>query len=511
MPKKKETRKENLEKASKFVTEYERGLLSLLIKKVDLFAFFKQTATGSYFLYPPHRLIFSALDSLYSNPDVKNIDFETLLAECNNLGFKNLGVGSDYLMILTEATADKNNFEFFLKKVKSAYLKYSLSEQLDIAQESLTRNSADDDSNKTGEELLQELNNEFAHLMSFQGDKEDGVNFADILDQFIKERKDNPTDVKGLRTGFHALDKAINGLLPGTLTIFAGVAGMGKSTALLNIADYLAVESAEAGPVLYISTEMSKEEDLSRLLAIRTTYPERTITNGTIFHDPKKAEVLTKACKQIKKAKLFHIYTPDFNAAKICNYIYYYQKKYGIIAAIFDYIKLDTVDDKTLQRREDQILGDLTTSLKNMAGKLSIPILAGCQINSKSGKVADSDRIIRYCNNLIDIWEQTDEQIEEHGDIYKYGTHWFKIRKARSGPKEWIPIRFWKHCVKMVEAEVFKVQKDEDSLKDQLTTPDEYEEIRSKTFQVDMVAQISQISDLEDQDFEPEDSIDDRI
>lgn len=509
-PKKnKEAPKEDLEKAAQFVTEYERGLLSLIINKVDLFAFFKQCASGNYFLYPPHRLVFTALDALYSNPDVKTIDFETLLAECNSLGFKNLGVGSEYLMILMEGTGDKDNFEFYLRKIKSAYLKYTLLRQLECSQETLLNNAADDDRNKSGEELLQDINNSLAELMSFQGDKEDGVSFAEVLDDFIEERLNNPTEIKGLRTGFKSLDLAINGLIGGTLTIIAGIAKMGKSTALLNIADYVAIESDNPVPVLYISTEMSKEEDLSRLLAIRTTYPERSINNGTIFTDARKKEVITKACKQIKKAKIFHIYTPDFNAAKICNYIYYYQKKYNIGLAIFDYIKLDTVDDKTFQRREDQILGDMATALKNMAGKLDIPILAGCQINSNSGRIADSDRIVRYCNNLIDLWEQTPDEIEEHGDIFKFGTHWFKIRASRSGSKSWIPIRFWKHCVKMVEAEHFKVKSEEELPKDQLTTPEEYEEARAKAFSVDMVAEVSQLSDLPD--FEPEERQDDLI
>lgn len=494
-------------KSSKFITEYERGLLSLIILKLDFFVAFNQVGNSNYFLYPPHKLIYTAVHNLCLNPDIKSVDFETILAECTNLGFTNHGVDPDYLMLLTEGVGDSNNFNFLFKKVKNAYLKYALSQELILGYKILINNAVDDDANKSGEELLNDVSNSIAKLMSFQSDKEDGVLFSDIIDDFIKERKNNPTDVKGLRTGFNTLDIAINGLLPGTLTVFAGVAGMGKSTALLNIADYVAIESENPLPVLYISTEMSKDEDLSRLIAMRTTYPEREISNGIVFEDPRKKEVLTRAYKQIKKSKIHHIYVPDFNATKICNYIHYYKQKYNIGIAIFDYIKLDTVDDKTLKRREDQVLGDLTTALKNIAGKLEMPVLAACQVNSRSGRVADSDRVIRYCNNLVEIWEQEPEEIEAHRDIFKHGTHWFKIKKARSGPRDWIPIRFWKGCLKMVEAEKFTAERTDDaSSENQLTTPDDYESLRASAFKIDSIVEVANklnsdmLSELEEDD-----------
>jgi len=485
-----------------FLSPYERGLLSLLIKKPDLFSSFKQTGNVDFFLFPPHRIIYNALSNLYSSPNIHSIDFQVLSSECTSLNLKNSGVGQDYLMILTEGGSDKENYDYYFSRVQSSYLKHTLAENLRENYSRLVSNAADEENNKSGGELVQETNNSLASLLSFQSGGEEGTLFASFIDAYIEDRKNNPVEVRGLRTGFGQLDKAINGLMPGTLTIFGGVAGGGKSTALLNIADYLAHESKNPMPVLYISTEMSKEEDLSRLIAIRSLYPERGIANGTLLNDPKREAVFQKAFDQIKGGKLIHIYAPQFNAATICNYIYYYKIKYNIGAAIFDYIKLETAGNLR-DAREDQILGDLTDSLKQTAGKLGIPVIAGCQINTRSNRVADSDRIIRYCNNLIEIWEQSTEEIEDHGDVHKYGTHWFKIRKARSGPKDWIPIRFWKHCIKMVEAELYRAPDEGDLPRDMLTTPEEYDEIQAKAFSVGVVASVSNTRDL--YDLEPED------
>lgn len=482
-----------------FISEYERGLLSLLYAHPDLFAEFQQKASGDYFIYPPHRLIFLALHNLYSNPTVTKVDLELLHSECNSLGLASSGISSEYVVILTQSVSDKSNFDLYYQRVKSAYLKYKLQQVLDQNLSVLSKNAKDDPKALSGEDLLNNFANELTGLNSFQGSQEDGVLFADYLDSFVEERLNDPVDVRGLRTGFKLLDTTINGLMPGSLTIIAGRPGEGKSTSLLNIVDYVAIESLDPKPVLYISTEMSKEEDLSRLLAIRTAIPERTIANGVALSDPKKATLLNKAYKQIKKSKIYHIYTPDFNSTKICNYITYYKLKYDIGLAVFDYIKLDTVGDNLKDKREDQILGDLTTSIKNTAGKLNIPILAACQINTRSDRVADSDRIIRYCNNLIELSEQSEEDVDRHGgDVVKYGTHWFKLRKARAGSnKVKIPIRFWKACVKMVEAEVWTEQNPEETSITELTTPEDYQRAKEEEFSMDAVSNTSGMGELD--------------
>lgn len=82
---------------------------------------------------------------------------------------------------------------------------------------------------------------------------------------FARQGEKEPTP-----TGFHELDRAINGGLRDGLTILGAVSSAGKTTLLNQIADYIA---AHGRPVLFVSCEQSARElvskSLSRMMAQR--------------------------------------------------------------------------------------------------------------------------------------------------------------------------------------------------------------------------------------------------
>ena len=475
----------------KFMTEYERGLLSLSFRNLDILIELRQSILADYFLFPAHKVIFTALCSLAAQPSINKIDLEALCVECDKLGLQALGVNPDYLMILSQGGYDKSNFDFYLEKVKNAYLKFTLYKKLQDAAKSVENNCNDTEKTLTGESLIENISSDLSQLQSFHGSADSSVLVADRVEQFVLERASNPKEVMGLKTGFPTLDNCINGLMPGTLTIIAGIAKAGKSTVLTNIVDYVTNESEDQVPVLVISTEMLTDEDISRSLAIRTLIEERKIINGLAYNDPKLKPILDKAISQIKKSKFYHIYLPDFNAAKICSIIYHHKIKYNIGLAIFDYIKMSTTGEDHKDKREDQVLGDITTALKNTAGMLNIPIVTACQVNSRTGLIADSDRIQRYANTLIEFRPKSMEELEEQ-EFFKHGTHWLHIFKTRAGGNKKIPIRFWKKCLKLQEAEVFESEEDGDvaANEDLLTTPTDWQTMVNESFKIEKVNEI---------------------
>lgn len=478
-----------------FISEYERGLLSLAFRYIDLLTVLQQRITDDYFLSPPHKVIYIALGSLLRQPQISKIDLESLCIECNKLGFSELGINSEYLVLLAQGGYDRDNFDFYYDKVKNAYLKYTLQQEIEDAYRTVRSNAGDEENNLTGKELIEKTSARLATILSGMTDSEsEAINVSEYVEEFLKKVKDDPTEVRGIRTGFDNLDVSINGLLPGTLTIVAGRAGDGKSTTLLNMANHIAVENDDRLPVLIISTEMSTDEDLSRLLAMRTLLEERKIINGNIGNDPEFSQVLSQAAAELQQASIFHLYLPEFNADQICNIIYQYKLKHNIGVAFFDYIKMDTVGENLKNKREDQILGDLTTKLKNTAGRLRIPIVAACQINNNSGRIADSDRIRRYCNNLIEFFPKSREELDEQ-DYHKFGTHWFKTLKVRSGGFCKIPVRFWKKCLKLEEADFFNTSDDGDETAEEtrvLTTPREYMKKMTEQFKIENAIDITQ-------------------
>jgi replicative DNA helicase len=485
----------------KFMSEYERGLLALALKNFDILTDLKQKISTDYFLYPPHKLIYTALCNLVQDTTINHIDVETLDVECRKLGLQGLGVNTEYLILLSQGGFDKSNYTFYFNKVKNAYLKFLLFKKLEDSKRLVEANAKDSETTLNSEQILDNISSEISNIIAFNGVREEAIEVSERVEEFVKERAEDSREVIGVRTGISSLDIAINGLLPGTLTIVAGMAKAGKSTVLMNMVDYIAIESDNTIPILVISTEMYTDEDISRLIAMRCMIDERKIFNGIAYNDPKQRIIVEKAIRQIQNAKIYHIYLPDFNAAKICNLIYHFKLKYNIGLAIFDYIKMSTLGTEFKDKREDQILGDITTALKNIAGKLHIPVVTACQVNTRTGLIADSDRIARYANTLIEFRPKTIEELQEQ-DYYKHGTHWLHVFKTRAGGNIKIPIRFWKKCLKIQEAEFFipeeSNEEEIDPTEELLTTPEEYQNMKNQTFKLDIVKEVLETKDAYD-------------
>lgn len=483
---------------SRFSSQYERGLLGLIYANKDLLLETKQRVSSEVFLYKPHRIIYTAMCLLSDHSELSKIDVDTLYIESSKLGLADSGVGPDYLMVVCQSDYSRSNFELYVNKVQEAFNKFKLNETLDDLQKLVDDNYSDILGSKSAKELYDLVTTEVSRLEAFSESEKEAVLINQRVEEFLIERAEDPTTVRGQTTGYDRLDEDLNGMTDGSLTVIAGMPGAGKSTLLLNIANHVAIDSEKPRPVLFLSTEMYTDEDISRLVAMRSCIRERNISNGTAFHDPKQRQVLDKVVSEIKGGQpIFHEYMPDFNASKIASKMNYYKHKYDIGLVVFDYIKLETSLDfnHLANRREDQILGDITNTLKLTAGKLGIPALAGCQINSRSMKVADSDRIIRYCNNLIELRPKTVAQMEKEGDVNKYGTHEFIILKARSGGGKKHPVRFWKPCNLIQEAEIFHEEEEEEqntSWASILTTPREFERKVNSRFKVDRVEAVSQ-------------------
>ena len=443
---------------NRFASPYERALLSLAMKDTSVLTEIRQKITSEYFLYEPNRLIFVSLCLLVDDPNIKTIDLDSLFVECENRGLGSYGIGLDYLMLLAQLDNDRNNLPYYVSKVTNAYKKYTLSSELKNSLALLDKNSQDDETTLTGDDLINKTTASLTKLnLNRNSDLEDAVDMSERVEQYVLEMAAGETDIKGIRTGFVSLDYAINGLVPGTLTVIAGKAKAGKSAILLNMVDQIAIESEDPKPILIISTEMYTDEDISRLIAMRAQVAERRISNGRAYHDPEEKEFIDAAVYQIKNAKIYHKYMPDFNADEVANLITYFKFKYNIGLAVFDYIKMETISSDSIleRRREDQILGDITNALKMCAGKLSIPVVTACQINNRSDLIADSDRIVRFCNTLVEFRAKSPEEIQAQQPIEKYGTHWFVITYTRGGGNRKIPLIFYKPCVKIIEAEKF--------------------------------------------------------
>ena len=118
-------------------------------------------------------------------------------------------------------------------------------------------------------EILDEVENMiFKITNTFLKDK--FIHIREILEMRYEKfaelhESDDENAMKGVPTGFHALDQKLSGMQPSDLIILAARPAMGKTSLALNIAQNAAIRGKKS--VGIFSLEMSKEQLVDRLFA----------------------------------------------------------------------------------------------------------------------------------------------------------------------------------------------------------------------------------------------------
>ena len=406
----------------------ERALLALAVNNTDNFYNLLSRITEEDFLSPDSRKLFYILKVLHSK-GVKSFDVPAIVRVAEELNYTDL-CDLNYTKAITNINVASDNFDVYLTRQLDIVTKFKLHVSLDKNLGAVKAN-ANLTSEKTSNDLLSIAQSELLTLSSESLSVDEPRHVGEGLDEYIESIKDNKITMRGISTGFPILDRKIDGQLPGTLFIVAARKKMGKSTLLTNMASYTAIE--ERRPVLYVDTEMPFDQWRSRVLAIISGVKERDILHGGFADNKDLSYKISEAAKKLRDSKLFHQYLPGYSVEKLAALYQKYRIQEKIELGVFDYIKEPESSSVDGNRKEYQILGDVTTKLKDLSGQLDIPITAAVQVN-RTGDVADSDRVARY-GDIVAFWEMRDlAKLEEMGEDPKVCGHYqLSIRDSRRG------------------------------------------------------------------------------
>lgn len=202
----------------------------------------------------------------------------------------------------------------------------------------------------------------------------------------------------------------------------------GKSVLALNIGSHIA-EKINV-PVLYLDTEMMKEDQTNRMMAMLTETAINDIETGKFGQMVKADEVIAIARKFEEANTPF--YYKNISGKPFEDILAIMRrwliKKVGLnddgkakpCVIIFDYLKLMS-DDGLMNLQEYQLLGFMMTGLHNFAVRYKLPVLSFMQlnrdgINKESTDVASgSDRIIWLCSNFSIYKKKSDEEMAKSG------------------------------------------------------------------------------------------------
>jgi replicative DNA helicase len=401
------------------------------------------------FITPHNKYIFGCIEQLLFTQGMTSFDITSLVNKATSMNILEQCGGYAYIDALFNTRVLYDNLDKYINSVMENSSKKYLYDRLDSLKYEVSKNIHGANV-KTSAELLKIADDELAEVLTHSSRLEDAVDLSATIEEYVDELRNSPTSVKGVPTGFKSLDSRINGLLPGSLTILAARAKVGKSMMLLNWARHIALDLEK--PILYIDTEMRTEEQMSRLLSRISGIRERNISNGKFASDEKQLKEILRASRMIQRSKMFyHKYMPGVSIENVVRLAKKYKQQKNLGALFFDYIKL--TDPKSLNNgvKEHQALGYITSTLKDLAGTLEIPVITAAQVNREGSDrgylrpdmIADSDRLLRYCNNLLGLSRKTQEELKKDRDIMTdqefarmidlNGSHRLQILETRAG------------------------------------------------------------------------------
>ncbi len=331
-----------------------------------------------------HGAIFSAMLSLYE--ERKPIDLLTLAEKLKaTKNFKDVG-GSGYLAELTGVVPTAAHIEHYGQIVRELHAKREL-----IRASALMAEMAFDSTKKLADVLDDAESRVFS--ISQANVSRNVVPLKEVLAQTfdrLDEIQKRGGGMSGIPSGFRDLDSALAGFQDSNLIILAARPGVGKTTLLLDFCRNIAVK--EKLPVCFFSLEMSIEELGNRLVVSQSGVDAWKLKTGKLDDDD--YDKIQEAMGVMADAPFFIDDTPGISLMEIRTKARRMQLEHGLKLIIVDYLQLVNAG-RTFESRVQEV-SLISSSLKNLARELKVPVIAASQLNrqvesrgSKKPQLAD--------------------------------------------------------------------------------------------------------------------------
>ncbi len=192
-------------------------------------------------------------------------------------------------------------------------------------------------------------------------------------------KRDDPSDVTGIATGFTDLDRLTSGLQPGELVIVAGRPSMGKTAFALNVAEHIALNVKM--PVAIFSMEMAGTQLVMRMLGSVGRLDQHKMRTGNLNDDD--WQKLTNALGRLNEAPVFIDESGMLNPIELRGRARRLQRQCGgrgsLGLIVVDYLQL--MEGATTGENRATEISEISRSLKAIAKELDVPVMALSQLN----------------------------------------------------------------------------------------------------------------------------------
>jgi replicative DNA helicase len=317
-----------------------------------------------------HQRIYEAIQSLFNK--LQAIDILTVTNELRLNGDLELVGGPYFISQLTNRVVSAANIEFHARIILQKYIQREL---IRISSEIIQ--SAYEETTDVFELLDSAEKNLFN--VSETNLRRSFSSMPELVQQAIREieaARNEEAKVRGVASGYTALDRITQGWQKSDLIILAARPSMGKTAFALNLARNAAI--IDRKPVAFFSLEMSSVQLVTRLISTESSIPADKLRSGKL-EQHEWTQLVTKIAPLVD-AKIFIDDTPQLKIFELRAKCRRLKQQHDIQMVFVDYLQLMVAGEDNRGNREQEI-STISRSLKSLAKELDIPVLALSQLS----------------------------------------------------------------------------------------------------------------------------------
>jgi len=400
--------------------EAEQSVIGAIMLENEVLPSVMEYLSPDDFYRDAHKRIYSAMLDLYDKDEP--IDLITLTDQMRKRNELEVIGGASYLSSIVSQVPTSANVRYHARIVKEKAILRSL---ISTATEIIRMGYEPDTSGLDIDQILDEAETKIFSI-SERRVKSSCIHIKDVLKdtiELVDKLYDKKELITGLPSGFIDLDITTTGFHPGELVVVGARPGMGKTTFCLNIAAHVGINVKV--PVAIFSLEMTKEQIVLRMVCSEAEVDSKAVRSG--YHSKEDYRKLVNAAGRLADAP---IYIDDsFNSVlDIKAKSRRLKAEHGLGLIVIDYLQLMSGIGTYSQR--EQVISDISRSLKGLAKDLSVPVIVISQLN-RSCELRENKR-----PNLADLRESG--AIEQDADVilFLYRGDYYKAKDAIPGVAE---------------------------------------------------------------------------
>lgn len=390
-------------------TEAEKAILGSILIDPEAITSVADFLKPEDFYRNAHRVIYSAMLSLYSQHAPADLQILSEQLDRDNK-LEQVG-GFSYLMSLMNEVPTPGNIEYYGRIVhKKAENRELVRAAGMIAQFAMNE---DTDAVLKSEELIYNIS-QGKSISRVTSIRDAASRFMAKLDLLHENRLKGV--VTGVPTGFKGLDNLLGGFQPSDLITIAARPAVGKTSLVLNVALRIIKDTARLGhKVMMFSLEMGEEQLMRRLMSMEATVNQTRLRNGDI--EDEEWDRIMRAMQTFDNERMWIDDTPAISLTEMRSRARRVQSEHGLDLILVDYMQLmkAVIGNEKQPENRTQEVSALSRGLKELARELNVPVVCLAQLSRAVEQRADKTP------QLSDLRESG--TIEQDSDVVMFIHH----------------------------------------------------------------------------------------